>query len=292
MKNKDTDMKKSIGILYICTGPYVVFWKDFFDTFEEKFLSDVEKYYYVFTDAEEIYMEEDCDRVKRYPLSPQPWPLVTLLRFHTFLSIREELEKRDYLMFSNANIVCDEIVTCEEFLPREDQGEVMAFTKHPGYCHVPIHMAPLDRNKNSLAYVPYNCGEDYVIGAMFNGTSKAFLEMSELMMNRINDDLKRNVIARWHDESHINRYIVGRKDCRILSPSYCYPVGIDLPVEKKISAVEKQSKFDVRGFKGQAPIAAKKSTKQKVIEKVVAIVKPDSIRMLIDKVRGAKIDVI
>lgn len=285
-------MKKSIGILYICTGPYVVFWKDFFDTFEAKFLPDVEKYYYVFSDTKDIYMENECDRVKRFDLAPQPWPLVTLLRFHTFLSIREELEKRDYLMFSNANIVCDEVVTSEEFLPREDCGEVLAFTKHPGYCNVPIHNAPLDRNKKSLAYVPYNCGNDYVIGAMFNGTSKAFLELSEVMKNRIDDDLKRNVIARWHDESHINRFIVGRKDCRILSPSYCYPFGIDLPVEKKISAVEKQSRFDVRKFKGQETVVQKKSLFERGKDFIVSIAKSDKVGLFIDKVRGAKVDVI
>lgn len=47
-------MKKSIGILYICTGPYVLFWKDFYKSFQEKFLVDFEKRYFVFSDAEEI----------------------------------------------------------------------------------------------------------------------------------------------------------------------------------------------------------------------------------------------
>lgn len=34
---------KSIGILYICTGPYYLFWEDFFKSFEAKFLTDYEK---------------------------------------------------------------------------------------------------------------------------------------------------------------------------------------------------------------------------------------------------------
>ncbi len=282
-------MQKSIGILYICTGPYVVFWKDFFDTFEKNFLPDLQKNYYVFTDQEEIYAE-DCGRVKRYNLAPQPWPLVTLLRFHTFLTIKEELEKEDYLMFSNANMICDQTVSKEEFLPRIELGELLAFTKHPGYCNVPIYKAPLDRNKHCKAYVPYDCGTDYVIGAMFNGTSKAFLKMCEVLRERINDDLKRNVIARWHDESHINRYIINKPECRILSPSYCYPFGIELPIEKKISAVDKQSKFDVKGFKGQNNTQSDNNLMRKMKNIGIKILRNEKNYLFIDKIFGKKIE--
>lgn len=51
-------MIKSIGILYICTGPYALFWKDFYESFENKFLPSYEKKYYVFTDVEEIFAEK------------------------------------------------------------------------------------------------------------------------------------------------------------------------------------------------------------------------------------------
>lgn len=48
-------MNKSIGILYICTGPYILFWKDFYESFEEKFLPSYQKKYFVFTDADTVY---------------------------------------------------------------------------------------------------------------------------------------------------------------------------------------------------------------------------------------------
>lgn len=35
-----------------------------------------------------------------------------------------------------------------------------------------------------------------------------------------------------------------------MSPSYCYPYGMPANYEKKIFAVSKQSKFDVKSFKG------------------------------------------
>ena len=39
-------MKKTIGILYICTGPYALFWEDFYKSFEENFITEYEKKYF------------------------------------------------------------------------------------------------------------------------------------------------------------------------------------------------------------------------------------------------------
>lgn len=239
---------KSIGILYICTGPYALFWNDFYQSFEKNFIKGYEKRYYVFTDSDKIFTLEE-KHIYVYKIGNLPWPLITLLRFNTFLIAESDLKECDYLMFSNANIVCDDIITAEEFLP---SGKYKIFvTSHPGYYGKTILDYPYDRNKNSLAYIPWNCGKDYVIGAMFGGTSDAFLTMCHKLKANIEEDLKKNVIARWHDESHLNRYIIGRDDVKVLSPEYCYPCGMNVSYKKKISAVSKQAKFDVNSFKGQ-----------------------------------------
>ena len=243
-------MKTVIGILYICTGPYHLFWKDFYNTFEKKFLPNTEKIYFVFTDAEKIYGEGD-KKIKIYKIKNQPWPLITLLRFNTFLTVENELKKCDYVMFSNANIICNKVISEEEFLPRKSKCEDILVTYHPGYYKKnPINF-PYDRNSKSLAYIPWNWGKVYVIGAMFGGTSKAFIKMSKILSRNIEEDLKKNIIAKWHDESHLNRYILEKDNVRILSPEYCYPYGMNVTYDKKISAVSKQDKFDVKSFKGQ-----------------------------------------
>lgn len=258
---------KSIGILYICTGPYAIFWKDFYETFEAKFLPNTEKCYYVFTDADNIYQEE-ATRVHKYYLGPQPWPLITLLRFHTFLSIRDELEKHDFLMFSNSNIVCENMVSEQEFLPDTRKGERMCFTQHPGYFDLPCYKVPYDRNPKSTAYIPYNQGKQYVIGAMFCGDSKEFLNMSEMLRNNINEDLKKNIIARWHDESHINHYLAITNGCKVLTSSYCYPYGMEIPIERKLAAVGKQDKFDIKTFKGQNKVQIKRTIIKRIFDKI------------------------
>lgn len=245
-------MNKNIGILYLCTGPYKLFWEDYYQSFEKNFLNDFEKHYYVFAEKFDQGLEkyENNEKVTLIHIDAMPWPLITLLRFRYFLLVESELKRHDYLMFSNANIICNSNVTAEEFLPDESIGQEMSYCQHPGYWKTVKFNMPYDRNKKSNAYIPYNCGKYYVIGALFAGKTDAFLKMTHVLNDRIEADLKRNIIARWHDESQLNRYIVGKDNFKLLSPGFCYPVGFDLPVDKKISGVSKQAKFDVKTFKG------------------------------------------
>lgn len=277
---------KKIGILYICTGPYIVFWDEFFKTFEEKFLLNTEKHYFIFTDNPDGIIVKN-DRVHVNYLQNQPWPLITLLRFQTFLSIRDELEDMDYLMFMNSNASCDEIIDESEVLPREEAGEKLSFATHPGYENAKMYKAPLDRNPKSLAYVPYNCGEKYVIGALYLGEKDAFLKMSETLRDRVNEDLKKGVIARWHDESHVNRYIIG-KNVRILSPSYVYPWRMEVTYPKKMSAVSKIDKFDIDTFKG----VYKEPKKRDLKFIMTKLVKKDLIGYIVDSMLNKKVTVI
>lgn len=243
---------KTIGILYICTGQYRRLWKQFYESFELHFLHDTKKHYFVFTDAPSDYILEGCDsdRVSVISINNLPWPLITLLRFRFFLSIQDELSKYDYLMFSNANLACNVDILEKEFLPNAGEGKRLAFVQHPGYWQCPYYKAPFERDNRSLAFVPYSYNIPYVIGALFCGESSAFLEMSTVLNGRIESDLKNNVIARWHDESHLNRYLINRDDIAVLSPSYCYPAYIDIDAEKKIYSVDKAKIIDIKAVKG------------------------------------------
>ena len=91
-----------IGILYICTGKYDIFWKDFYLSAERYFMQDqsfiIE--YYVFTDSPKLYDEENNKHIHRIKQKNLGWPDNTLKRFHIFLRIKEQLEREtDYLFF-------------------------------------------------------------------------------------------------------------------------------------------------------------------------------------------------
>jgi hypothetical protein len=48
--------------------------------------------------------------------------------------------------------------------------------------------------------------------------------MIEDLDSRINQDLENNVIAVWHDESHLNKFFIEHKNrVHTLGPEYAYP---------------------------------------------------------------------
>ena len=213
---------KSIGILYVATGPYIVFWEQFYKSFEEHFLPQTEKHYYVFSDATSIYAG-DNERVHMTFLKAEPWPLPTLLKYHRFLEIEEELRKHDYLYQANGNSSCVCDVLEENFLPRKELGEKLIFTRHIGYQNSKCWEFPYERDVTSAAYIPYNCGQTYVFGAMNGGCADAYIQMMKELDYQIIEDLKKNKIAKAHDESHVNHYFCKLINYRLLSCEYAWP---------------------------------------------------------------------
>ncbi len=238
-----------VGILYICTGTYTVFWPDFYRTFEQNFLPGVPKTYFVFTDADRIDHDED-PAVHRIFQKPYAWPYSTLKRFEVFLSAQSRLRDCDYLYFANANLLCTAPVAPADILPRPERGEDLVVTRHPGYWNVKPPFFPYDRNPKSRACMPYNAGRVYVAGGFNGGTAPAFLELCRTLNDRTEADLADGVIARWHDESQLNRLVAEQPGrFRLLDPGYCAPEDVDQPFEEHLLVRQKSKWINVAAVK-------------------------------------------
>ena len=115
---------------------------------------------------------------------------------------------------------------------------------HPYQSFHPKESRSYDRNPKSLAYVPVGDeGEFYYAGGFNGGCTLKFLEMCEVLAGRVIEDLNNNVIALWHDESQMNRYLIDNPPTLTLTPSYCFAeefIGnTDYPYEPKIVALKK-----------------------------------------------------
>lgn len=229
-----------VALLYICTGKYVVFWKNFYQSFERYFLRKSEIEYFVFTDAAELFDEKMNGRIHRIPQENLGWPNNTLFRFQMFNSIREWIVGFDFAFFFNANMVCMKKITEEEFLPLEQE---LLMVQHPGYYKASVKRLPYEHRKESLACVPRREGKDYVYGAVNGGKAEAFLRMAEELESDIKIDYEKGIIAKWHDESHLNCYIWKNSNYRLLTPAYAYPEGWKLPFEEKIKVLDKSQKI-------------------------------------------------
>jgi hypothetical protein len=93
---------------------------------------------------------------------------------------------------------------------------------------MPPHDQPFgafETNKNSTASV--NKDDDlsvYFQGCLWGGKVPNIITLIEELDNRINIDLKNNIIAEWHDESHLNKFFIENKnDVNILGPQFAYP---------------------------------------------------------------------
>jgi hypothetical protein len=233
-ESTDSGSKRNlrIAVLYICTGKYSMFWNDFYTSSNRYFNIGAERHYFVFTDSKEIE-GKDVTVIYREHAG---FPMDSLLRFEMFLSIEVKLAEYDFVFFFNSNMVFAREVN-GEIMPTE--GKDLVGVLHPGLFRRSSLWYPYERNKLSMAYVERNnIVMRYFMGSLIGGTSKAFLELCRTCAEWIAEDFRNEIIAIFHDESHLNKYFATR-DILILDPGYAYPEGWILPFQKKIMIVDK-----------------------------------------------------
>ena len=244
-----------LAILYVCTGKYTVFWREFYDSCEAYFLPNCEKHYFVFTDADSIEHEAENAGIHRIFQQALAWPYPTLLRYKMFLRAEELLRDFDYIFFFNANAQFVREVSEAMILPRAERGEDLVVVRHPGFYNKENDVFTYDRNPRSRAFIPYGRGRVYVCGGINGGTAEAYLRLCHTISERTDADLKKGVIALWHDESHLNKYILRYRSYRLLTPAYCQPSQPwwKLPYEPVILVRDKADYFDVAPLRGDTP---------------------------------------
>jgi len=64
----------------------------------------------------------------------------------------------------------------------------------------------------------------YYQGCLWGGKVPDIIELIEELDTRTTQDLEDNVIAIWHDESHLNKFFIENKSrVHTLGPGYAYP---------------------------------------------------------------------
>ena len=68
----------------------------------------------------------------------------------------------------------------------------------------------------------------YYQGCFWGGKVPEVCAMIDELTYRTNDDLKRKIVAIWHDESHINRYFIENQDqVHTFGSEFAYPEVFD-----------------------------------------------------------------
>lgn len=220
-----------IALLYICTGRYAQFFDTFYESAERYLLEGKEKHYFVWTDNDQLTTAPNVTLIHR---KCQGFHMDSLMRFDMFLSMADQLRAYDYTFFMNANMLLVAPVD-DAILP-----ESLAAVVHPGYYNKPAWRFPYEHNKKSKAYIPPRQGDyKYYMGSLNGGRTNDYLALAETCSRQIHDDLDRGIIAKYHDESHLNRYLRDHA-CKPLSPAYAYIEGKQMPFEAKIVIRDKE----------------------------------------------------
>ncbi|AXN58460.1 glycosyltransferase [Synechococcus virus S-PRM1] len=212
----------TVAVVFIGTGKYLDFLPSWYERCEENFLPGVDKKYLVFTDGD---VPEAPDNAIVYKQEHLDWPYITLYRFKIIQKALDEIADCDWLVFLDADMaVVDTVTVTEVFSDKPYLG-----VHHP--CHFlkfPPHNQPpgsFETNPLSTAKVP----DDYDFsvywqGCLWGGKVPEVMSMMDELNARISLDEENNVIAQWHDESHLNAFYAQNKDLvHTLGPEFAFP---------------------------------------------------------------------
>jgi len=236
-----------ICILTIATNKYLQFVERLLDDIEKNFLNGHDINCILFTDHE----VETSDNIKVSQIGHKPWPEPALKKYNYINSEAEYLKDFDYLYLFDADVGIIDVVG--EEVMRDLVGVL-----HPYKILESKETYPYEKRKESTAYVADEKHNLYYAAAFVGGKSKNFLEMAKVISERVEEDERNGIIAKWHDESHLNKYF-NENPPTGLSPSYMFPEELighsQYPFQPKIVALKKESSFNQEKIEmGQYPV--------------------------------------
>jgi histo-blood group ABO system transferase len=221
----------NVGLLVIATNKYIDFVSPLWESAKKFFLAGTPHKIHLFVFTNMPNVPEGAVRIQH---EHKPWPYPTLMRYKAFADNDKSLEGMDYVYYSDADM------RFEGNVGEEVLGDLVV-TKHPGFWDKPpeFFRQSYEKNPESLAFIPPGVGDAYYAGGFNGGKREVFMAMAKELSRRIDEDLKKNIIAAWHDESHMNKYVTEHPPNVKLSPAYCYQEELDMPFERKLVALWK-----------------------------------------------------
>jgi histo-blood group ABO system transferase len=107
-----------------------------------------------------------------------------------------------------------DMLVCSRIRAEEISSQGITAVIHPGFP------TTFERRRESTAFVE---GEPaYYCGGVVGGERGSFLHMAGIIAKGIDADRANGILAVWHDESHLNRYLYDHPPARVLTPAYCF----------------------------------------------------------------------
>lgn len=220
--------------LLVATGKYIAYAKSFLESVREHLIDPALSEVLIFTDN----VKEVCRfaeivptlNLRVFEIPAYRWPEATLLRYQIFIEHWAAVRGKIVIYVdADTRLVTD--LRPADFIGALANGD-LALVRHPGYYSrslffrliIKTRFGPWEYRRKSLSRVPVLQRRDYVCGGVWFGRASAVKKMCCELADAVNDDLERGLIARFHDESHLNRY-KSVNEVRLLDPRWAYAVG-------------------------------------------------------------------
>jgi hypothetical protein len=224
---------KNLGIISIATNKYIEYWNKQATSLNDQINEYSRVSVFVFTDRveEALSHSQTLDRlnVKVVEIPNYGWPDATLLRYQIMKSNFSIFSDQDVLVYLDADMRVVAPLDTRLFF-KEMKGGVN-LVRHPGYFREPgLNAAkfyfrnPLilftdlyslaltgglgswDTNAKSEAFVERRYRNKYYCGGIWWGLRDNVLELVSKLALDVETDSRKDVIAKWHDESHLNHW--------------------------------------------------------------------------------------
>lgn len=242
---------KIYGIFLVATGKYKQYLAQIINGIKTNFLPNEKKILFISLDDEK-YIEQFNDLLTpniycvTNLIDQLGFPGDTLYRFEYFLKFCDKklnvcgintIYDCDYLMFMNLNMQINECINTLSL-----GKSSLFFTKHPGNKFSNMRENSREPNKKSTAYLNSFC--EYVCGGFNGGKTLEYIEMAKTLAKNIKKDDIENIVAIWHDETHINWFYSKNIDkcIKVFSYYYCSPLTKPYVESPYMSPVSKQHK--------------------------------------------------
>jgi hypothetical protein len=256
-----------LTIFTIATDKYLQYWLDLVKSSNTYLSKDISVQWIVFTNRGDE-LQNDTALVSKIDLIIKPinsldWPLPTLLRYSLLQSVSGVITGTN-IMYIDADMLFVSPVGKKDLMFLNSNSKIKLIM-HPGFYRdtglnlmifylknlkfvlkdlkLKIRYGAIgtwETNKKSCAYVKRLKRKKYVCGGIWFGEKQSILEMCHELAERISVDYSQNLIAKFHDESHLN-WFASRSSFILLNPELCfdktYPQLSKL--RPKIIAVEK-----------------------------------------------------
>lgn len=212
-------VKQNIALCTVATGKYACYVKEFVESARKNFLPEHHVKYFIFTD-QALPVEEEDIVVVRWP--HKKWPFSTMMRFKAYHENADLFDSMDYVFAYDVDAIF------VDHVGNEILGPSMGVL-HPGYykkdlLNTGIINILMEKNQRSAVYLqPKRIYKQYFAGGFYGGETAWFKKTVAECYKTIIQDLKSGIIAKWHDETHLNYYFLHNPPKIKLSPSYCYP---------------------------------------------------------------------